>query len=378
MASQTRTPNYIDASGQHGPMVAAYVQVQGDNYYADIWNGGDHSAALYASSFGFSIPAGRTIQNITLNYVENQYGDWNDNGWSVPVAANETPATVNSSGFGVSTSGWASNEGGKLIDLISVTVTYSDAPPEAPTCTTTQVSSITHNSANGGGNVTHNGNDACTAGVVWATHSAPIVTGGTPDDHTHDATDEGAFASVLATLLPSTTYYYRAYVTNSITTAYGAEYNFQTTAMPVNTMLGAIGRTTLWKTALSAAQILAAYQEGQMLFERSTAKGTVTIEDVVKNRQGAVVPATHVRAGWWVQNLDKGTTEPLFITAHSVDLAGGRNALTVGRDWMEDEIGVRMSELLALPATPEPEEPEPETPETGDDGETPYNPGDYA
>jgi hypothetical protein len=84
---------------------------------------------------------------------------------------------------------------------------------------------------------------------------------------------------------------------------------------------------------------------------RSLAKGTVVISGTVRNRQGAVVPAHHVRAGWWIQHTETGSTQPLYITGHSVDLAGKKNALTIGVDWMEKEIGVRQAELLAIPPT---------------------------
>ena len=103
-------------------------------------------------------------------------------------------------------------------------------------------------------------------------------------------------------------------------------------------------------------------------------KGTVVIEGEVQNRKGATVPAEHVRAGWWIQHTELAT-QPIYISGHSVSLNDHRNALTVGEDWMEDQIGVREAELLAIAPTPAPEDvvppeetPPPEEPNPVDPG----------
>lgn len=121
-------------------------------------------------------------------------------------------------------------------------------------------------------------------------------------------------------------------------------------------MDGSLGRSTVWLRALTTDEALTDYGVGQGSYNRSRAKGTVVITGTVKNRLGTPVPAKHVRAGWWIQNLDRQTDpakapDTLYITGHSVDLAAGKNALTIGIDWMEKEIGVRQAELLAIPAT---------------------------
>lgn len=115
-------------------------------------------------------------------------------------------------------------------------------------------------------------------------------------------------------------------------------------------MDGGIGRVTAWNGVLDAGDVTDDEAATTEYEGHSLASGTVSISGTVKTRRGTLVPATHVRAGWWVQNLETGG-DPLYISAHSVDLAAGRNALTIGRDWMEDEIGVRMAELLAMPKT---------------------------
>ena len=215
----------------------------------------------------------------------------------------------------------------------------------APTVTTTTPTGITAISAASGGNVTAAGDAPVTArGVCWNTGGTPTIA----DSKTSDGTGTGSFSSAAISLLPVTTYHLRAYATNGIGTSYGAENDFDTLAA---VLAGALGRTTVWARALTVDEALTDASAGQEFYERSLAKGTVVIKGTMKNRLGAPVPAHHVRAGWWIQNLETGTGKPLYITGHSVDLAEKKNALTIGIDWMEKEIGVRQADLLAIPAT---------------------------
>ena len=95
-----------------------------------------------------------------------------------------------------------------------------------PIVITSSVSSIDGTSANCGGNVTSNGLTAVTArGVCWSTSHNPTVS----DSHTTDGEGTGIFTSNLTALTPNTTYYVRAYATNSVGTAYGSEVSFTTT-----------------------------------------------------------------------------------------------------------------------------------------------------
>ena len=81
-----------------------------------------------------------------------------------------------------------------------------------PTVTTTAISDITTTSAAGGGNVTSDGGASVTArGICWNTTGTPTLS----DDYTSDGTGTGSFSSSLSGLTPGTTYYVRAYATNS-------------------------------------------------------------------------------------------------------------------------------------------------------------------
>jgi hypothetical protein len=92
-----------------------------------------------------------------------------------------------------------------------------------PTLTTTLPSSITSTTAVSGGNITSDGNGDITArGVCWGTTTNPSIT----NSHTSDDTGVGSFTNNLIGLSAGTTYYERAYATNSEGTAYGNQVTF--------------------------------------------------------------------------------------------------------------------------------------------------------
>ena len=97
-----------------------------------------------------------------------------------------------------------------------------------PTVLTSPVADITANTVVCGGNVTADGNAPVTArGVCWDTLPNPTV----DDSFTADSTGVGSFTSHLSGLTDGTTYYVRAYATNSVGTAYGEEREFSTLLM---------------------------------------------------------------------------------------------------------------------------------------------------
>nr|MCR4811574.1 hypothetical protein [Bacteroidales bacterium] len=101
----------------------------------------------------------------------------------------------------------------------------TSASVSLPTVTTSTVSSITSSSATCGGNVTNDGNATVTSrGVCWSTSHNPTVS----DSHTTDGSGTGSFTSSITGLSQNTTYYVRAYATNSVGTAYGNEVSFTT------------------------------------------------------------------------------------------------------------------------------------------------------
>jgi phosphodiesterase/alkaline phosphatase D-like protein len=91
--------------------------------------------------------------------------------------------------------------------------------PQPPTVTTQAVSGITTTTAVGNANITDLGNPNPTAhGVVWNTGGSPTTADSFTDEGA--AASTGAFPSNITGLSPNTTYYVRAYATNTAGTAY--------------------------------------------------------------------------------------------------------------------------------------------------------------
>ena len=103
-----------------------------------------------------------------------------------------------------------------------------------PTLSTNSISSITINSAISGGNITSDGGASIIAkGVCWSsTTSSPTTT----NSKTTDGSGVGTFSSSITALTPGTTYYVRAYATNSAGTAYGSMISFRTLSISLPTI----------------------------------------------------------------------------------------------------------------------------------------------
>jgi uncharacterized protein (TIGR02145 family) len=127
-----------------------------------------------------------------------------------------------------------------------------NASPVTPTLTTVTISYPTRTTAVSGGNITNNGGAAVTArGVCWSTSSGPLATG----SHTSDGTGNGTFTSNITGLSPATTYYVRAYASNSAGTAYGNELFFTTSPVQVPTLTTATVTGVALTTAVSGGTI---------------------------------------------------------------------------------------------------------------------------
>ncbi|MHC1775270.1 MAG: FISUMP domain-containing protein [Lentimicrobium sp.] len=98
-----------------------------------------------------------------------------------------------------------------------------------PSLTTDSITEITGNTAQGGGDITHDGNVQVTSrGVCWSTSQNPTLS----DNHTDNGAGSGTFVSNITALHPATTYHVRAYATNINGTVYGNEVSFTTTPDP--------------------------------------------------------------------------------------------------------------------------------------------------
>jgi len=102
------------------------------------------------------------------------------------------------------------------------------------TLTTNTVSSITPTSVNGGGNISADGGASVTAkGIVYGTSTNPTLS----NSVLTIGSGTGSFSGSLTGLTPNTTYYIRAYATNTAGTNYGNEISFQTLPVAVPTLI---------------------------------------------------------------------------------------------------------------------------------------------
>lgn len=95
-----------------------------------------------------------------------------------------------------------------------------------PTLTSTALSLITSSTAVSGGNISSDGGASIIArGVCWSTIANPTIALSTK---TIDGSGIGLFNSNISGLMANTTYFVRAYATNSAGTSYGNELTFST------------------------------------------------------------------------------------------------------------------------------------------------------
>jgi pectin methylesterase-like acyl-CoA thioesterase len=118
---------------------------------------------------------------------------------------------------------YASNEAGTAYgEVLSFATLESLSVPEVRT---SSVKNVGVESAEGGGEITAwGGTEIIAQGVVWNTTGEPSL----DDQHTEDGEGQEIFNSFLYPLEENTTYYLRAYATNSEGTGYGNEVTFTT------------------------------------------------------------------------------------------------------------------------------------------------------
>lgn len=125
-----------------------------------------------------------------------------------------------------------------ILGIVITSGCKKDNKSPLPSITTTSdVVDITAKNATNGGTISNDGGNLITArGVCWKTSPNPTIN----DSKSSDGTGAGLFSSYITGLAPNTTYYVRAYATNSTGTAYGSQINFTTKA----TMLDGVWTAT--------------------------------------------------------------------------------------------------------------------------------------
>ena len=156
---------------------------------------------------------------------------------------------------------------------------------QVPILTTTDITSINQVSAISGGEITSEGSSSVASrGVCWSTSIEPSIT---TDNKTNDGTGIGSFTSSITGLSPKTTYFVRAFATNSSGTGYGIAKSFSTdqetipviTTVPVSSITqttatsgGAI--TTDGAASITARGVCWSTSQNPTIADNTTSDGT--------------------------------------------------------------------------------------------------------
>jgi uncharacterized protein (TIGR02145 family) len=137
-----------------------------------------------------------------------------------------------------------------ITTLFSCSSSNNEIEATLPVLNTLVISNITMNSAMSGGNITFDGGtNVIEKGIVWSTSQNPTIES---NSKTSNGTGVGDYTSNLTGLNSGTTYYVRAYATNSVGTAYGNQLNLSTLTLTDDTSV-LIGTQTWSKKNLDTS-----------------------------------------------------------------------------------------------------------------------------
>ena len=171
----------------------------------------DGTPGYYYNSGTSSSPVWTQERNVTSGTAAGDMLYWNGSAWTL------LPAATN----------------GQILKLTSGIPAWTAT---GASLTTTTVTGIGATTASGGGNISSDGGASVTArGVCYSTNASPTVALSTK---TSNGTGTGSFTSSITGLAPGTTYYVRAYATNSTGTSYGPEAAFTTSAITIGASYG--------------------------------------------------------------------------------------------------------------------------------------------
>jgi uncharacterized protein (TIGR02145 family) len=219
----TRLENYLIANlSSYGPIVNALAAKT------------DWASSTYEGTVGYNLNKNNNTGFTALpgGYRDDSeqsgafYGINKIGGWWSSTEGNNTHAwcwyTFNDDGDLISDYDYSMECG------FSVRCVYSLSLYEVvPTVISKVAESMTLTSAICGGNITSDGSSTVTArGVCWGTSPNPTIA----NSKTVDGTGIGSYTSSITGLTANTTYYLRAYATNSTGTGYGNQVNFTITS----------------------------------------------------------------------------------------------------------------------------------------------------
>lgn len=179
--------------------------------------------------------------------------------------------------------------------------------------TTQEVSSITDNSSMAGGDITDDGGaEVSLRGVCWSTTPNPT----TDDSKTTDGSGIGSFTSSVTGLTINSTYYLRAYATNSVGTSYGNQQSFNTLTYTFPTITTTPVTNISFTSATFGGDIT--YDGGSPVTDRgvcwSTSPNPTIADDKTSNSTGTGIYTSDV------SGLTKSTK--YYVRAYATNIAG--------------------------------------------------------
>jgi chitodextrinase/C1A family cysteine protease len=178
-----------------------------------------------------------------------------------------------------------------------------DNGTSSPTVTTNAISSISTISAIGGGEITSNGGATITAsGIVYSTSQNPTLSSGSVLS-TSPVTTTGSYSLTMSGLSENTTYYVRAYATNSAGTSYGSQVSFITSSNPDTEAPTA--PTNLASSDVSSTSVM-------LSWSASTDNVGVSVYNVY---QDGTLLGTTANTSFSVSGLSASTTYSFYVTA---------------------------------------------------------------
>lgn len=181
------------------------------------------------------------------------------------------------------------------------------------TITTTSATSVTQTTAISGGNISNDGGATISSrGICYGLTSNPD----TSNTYIPGGSGNGSFSSSISGLTQSTTYYVRAYASNSVGTAYGNQISFTTSSYALPTLTTTTATSITQTTAISGGNVT------------SDGGATVTSKGICYNTTGNPTTSNSVVSsgsgtGSFISNLtglNTGTT--YYVRAFATNSVG--------------------------------------------------------
>ena len=300
-----------------------------------------YNAANWAYNSSFS-----NTNNIngSENIVNSSFDTRPSTTANVYVEVESRTLTVNHNADGTKSCyiGWSGNTGTTYGTFsFGATVTFNTITRNA-SISTSAASSINHQQATVGGNVTDVGIPAYSdRGVYWGYSS-----GSTPYQISYGGSGAGAFSFAWGSLSPNTTYYYKAYAYNaSYGTLYGSVVNFTTSAVAPTLTTSAVSSVYSNKATGNGniTNIYGASATRRGFCYMTGTSGDPTTSDSVAYDDGTFGTGTFSKV---LTGLSPSTN--YRVRPYAVNSAGTGYGTTVQLTTLTDEHTLELSDTMAL------------------------------